>query len=102
MELEKSRINIEKNKDNISNELTNIFLRLDEAEKRIQSAKGTLNSANKAFKIAEVSAENGLITQLELKDARRFNDQANLNYYKAVYDYLDAYFDWEKATGKVK
>ncbi|MBN1408481.1 MAG: TolC family protein [Calditrichaceae bacterium] len=102
VELEKARINIEKNKDDISNELTNIFLRLDEAEKRITSAKGTLNSAQKAFKIAEVSADNGLITQLELKDARIFNDQANLNYYKAVYDYLDAYFDWEKATGRVE
>ncbi|MEJ2055985.1 MAG: TolC family protein [Calditrichaceae bacterium] len=101
VDLEKTKINIEKNKDNISNELTNIFLRLDEAEKRIQSAKGTLNSAEKAFKIAEVSADNGLITQLELKDARIFNDQAKLNYYKAVYDYLDAYFDWEKATGRV-
>jgi len=102
IDLEKSRINIDKNKDNISNEVTNIFLRLDEAEKRIQSAKGTLNSAEKAFKIAEVSADNGLITQLELKDTRIFSDQANLNYYKAVYDYLDAYFDWEKATGKVE
>jgi outer membrane protein TolC len=102
VELEKSQINIDKNKDNISNELSNIFLRLDEAEERIQSAKGTLNSADKAFKIAEVSADNGLITQLELKDARIFNDQAHLNYYMAVYDYLDAYFDWEKATGKVK
>ena len=102
VELEKSRIKIDKNKDDISNEMTNIFLRLDEAEKRIQSAKGTLNSAEKAFKIAEVSADNGLITQLELKDTRIFNDQANLNFYKAVYDYLDAYFDWEKATGRVE
>ncbi|MEJ2543443.1 MAG: TolC family protein [Calditrichaceae bacterium] len=102
VELEKAKINIEKSKDNITNELNNIFLRLDEAEKRIQSAKGTLNSAQKAFEIAEVSADNGLITQLELKDTRIFNDQANLNYYKAVYDYLDAYFDWEKATGRVE
>ena len=101
VDLEKSNINIDKSKDNITNEMNNIFLRLDEAEKRIQAAKGTLNSAEKAFKIAEVSADNGLITQLELKDARIFNDQANLNYYKAVYDYLDAYFDWEKATGQV-
>ncbi len=102
VELQKSKINIDKHRDNISNELTNIFLRLDEAEKRILSAKGTLGSAEKAFKIAEVSADNGLITQLELKDARIFNDQANLNYYKAVHDYLDAYFDWEKATGKIE
>ncbi len=102
VELEKSKINIDKNKDNISNEMTNIFLRLDEAEKRIQSARGTLSSADKAFKIAEVIADNVLITQLELKYTRIFNDQANLNYYKAVYDYLDAYFDWEQATGRVE
>jgi len=102
VELQKSKINIDKSRDNISNELINIFLRLDEAEKRIQSAKGILNSAEKAFKIAKVSADNGLITQLELKDARIINDQANLNFYKAVYDYLEAYFDWEKATGRVE
>jgi hypothetical protein len=35
---------------------------------------------------------------LELKEARVAYDQAQLNGYAAVYDYLDAYFDWEQAS----
>jgi hypothetical protein len=38
--------------------------------------------------------------QLELKDVRVLYDQATLNCYASIYDYLDAYFDWEQATGQ--
>ena len=72
---------------------------MEEACKRIQSASKSLETAKKAFKIAEITAANGLATQLELKDARVIYDQAILNGYAATYDYLDAYFDWEQATG---
>lgn len=99
VDLDKVHIRIEQTKEKIFNDLNNIYLRLDEAGQRILSAKETLKSAEKGFKIAEVSVESGVITQLELKDARIFFDQAMLNYYAAVYDYLDAYFDWEVAVG---
>ena len=58
-----------------------------------------MNTAEKAFRIAEVSARNGLATQLELKDARVVLDQAQVNYYSSIYQYLDAYFDWQNAIG---
>ena len=51
--------------------------------------------------IAETRVRNGLATQLELKDSRILLDQAQLNYYSSIYDYLAAYFDWQKATGNV-
>jgi outer membrane protein TolC len=98
IDLEKTRIKIEKEKESIHNELQNIYLRLEEAEKRIEAAKTVLETAKKAFEIAEVTAANGLATQLELKEARVAYDQAQLNGYAAVYDYLDAYFDWEQAA----
>jgi len=97
--LEKTRLKIEKEREAISIELRNIYLRLEEANKRIQAAKTTLETAKKAWEIAEVTAANGLATQLELKDARMVYDQARLNSYAAVYDYLDAYFDWQQAVG---
>ena len=53
----------------------------------------------KAFEIAEITSDNGLATQLELKDARLAYDQAKLNYFAAQYEYLEAYFDWELAVG---
>jgi outer membrane protein TolC len=97
--LEKTRLKIQKEQEAISNELRNIYLRLEEAGKRIQAAKTTLETAKKAWEIAEVTAANGLATQLELKDARMVYDQARLNSYAAVYDYLDAYFDWQQSVG---
>lgn len=101
IDLEKSNIQLDRLKDEIEKDLNNIHLRLKESDLRIRSAQSTLESTKKAFEIATVSAENGMITQLELKDARLFNDQAQLNYYMAIYDYLAAYFDWELATGRV-
>lgn len=102
IELEKTRINIEKAKEAIYNEISNIYLRLDEANKRIVSGEKSLKTAEKAYHIAETSTASGLATQLELKDARLLYDQAKVNFYSAVYDYLDAFFDWEMAVGKVK
>jgi len=96
---EKTRIQIEKEKDNIYKNLRDIYLRLEEAEKRMQASKTILATAKKAFEIAEVTASNGLATQLELKDARVIYDQAILNSYAAAYDYLDAYFDWQQEAG---
>ena len=98
--LDKSKIKLMQARENISNELDNIYLRLDEAEQRIISARSTIETSRKAYSIAETSAENGLITQLDLRDTRVYLDQAELNYYMAVFDYLNAYFDWEQASGQ--
>lgn len=102
IELAKTDIEISKFQDKISIEINNLKLKLDEAQKRINSAETTLTTAKKAFKIATITADNGLSTQLELKDARLALDQAKLNYFSAKYEYLDAYFDWELATGIAK
>ena len=101
IELDKTRIQIDKSKEDIERELESIRLRLDEAHNRIASAEATLKTAQKAFGIAEATTKAGLTTQLELKDSRVMLDQATTGYYSAVYEYLDAFFDWEKAVGAV-
>ena len=58
-----------------------------------------MKTAEKGYSIAQTSAENGMATQLELKDARLLYNQAELGYYVAVCDYLIAYFDYELAIG---
>lgn len=100
IEVEKTRLRIEQTMENIYNEIANNKLRLKETRQRIESAKTVLNVAEKAFKIAENTTRSGLTTQLELKDARVGFDQATLNYYAAIYDYLEAFFNWELATGQ--
>lgn len=100
IELNKTRISINRNKENIEMETESIRLRLEEANRRISSAEAILKTAKKAFTIAEATSKSGLATQLELKDSRVVLDQATTGYYSAVYEYLDAYFDWELSIGK--
>jgi outer membrane protein len=101
IDLDKTRIRIDQTRDNIRKEVADIRLRLEQAEDQILSADATRQAADKAFQIAQASAKSGLATQLELKDARLASDQAQLTYYASIYEYLSAYFDWEKAIGKV-
>lgn len=99
IEVDQTNLKISKFENEIFTEIENFGLKLSEAEKRISSAESTFKTAKKAFNIAEITFENGLATQLQLKDARLGYDQAKLNFYAAVYEYLEAYFDWELAVG---
>ncbi len=101
IERDKTTIKISKTEESVYKEVENIKLRLREAYKRIEAADVTRHTAKKAFIIAQTAADNGLATQLELKDARTLADQAELGYYAAVLDYLMAYFDYEYAVGKL-
>jgi len=102
IELDKTKVRIDQSREDIYREITSINLRMNEAFERIKSAQATLVSAEKAFQIAQASAQNGLATQLELKDTRVMFDQASLNRFVAIYDYLAAYFDWQKAIGNIR
>jgi len=100
-EVEKVKTRIAKADDNIQIDLQNIRLRIQEANQRIMAARKSVNVAERTFELAQSQAESGIITQVELKENRVALDEAQLNYYTAIYDYLDAYFDWERATGNV-
>ncbi len=102
IDLEKNRIRKEQMSETIQADLKNIYVRLQEAHERINAAQNTQKAAEKGFRIAQISADNGLITQFELNETRLYFDQAQLNYYAAIYDYLAAWFDWEYTVGQVK
>lgn len=102
IEVDQNNLRISKFENEIFTEINNLELKLTEAEKRITSAESTFKTAKKAFNISEITFENGLATQLELKDARLGYDRAKLNYYAAVYEHLEAFFDWELAVGIMK
>ena len=86
---------------NIAAELENLQLRMGEAMQRIRATEKSVNTARRAFEIAETRVDNGLSTQVELKDSRVALDQSQVNYYSAIFDYLSAYYEWELATGRV-
>lgn len=100
-EVEKVATRIQQTTDNIRIDLQNIRLRMREARQRIDAARHGVQTARRAYEIAETRVEHQLSTQVELKENRVALDRAQLNYYSAIYDYLDAYFDWQFATGRV-
>jgi outer membrane protein TolC len=100
LEKKKSQISLIKKQDEIRTQINNLQLLLDESAFRITSAETTLETAGKAYKIMEISSQNGLATQLDLKDARLNLSGAQLNYYSAIYDYLNSYFQWQQAIGE--
>jgi outer membrane protein len=101
LELSKNQLRLERLERDIQSELVNIHLRLQEASARIITAETTRETAGRAFAIAESGVSSGLVTQLELKDARLYLDNARLGYYSATWEYLSAWFDWQLALGNV-
>lgn len=99
LEHRQSQIRVEKARDIIEMELTNAMLNIKEARERITAAERNVDTAQRAFEIAESRTENGLATQLELKDSRLFLDQAIVTHLTAHFDYLKAYFEWQMVAG---
>jgi outer membrane protein TolC len=96
----KTQTRIAQVKDEIEIDLDNGWLNLQEANERITASEKNVSTAQRAFEIAEIRWDNGLATQLELKDSRLFLDQAKVNRLTAQFDYLKAYFDWQLVTGQ--
>jgi outer membrane protein TolC len=100
-EYEQSVIRLQQLKDDVAASLSSIYLTLKEAQQRILSAEATVETAKKAYTIAQTSYRAGVATQLDLKDATTSYELSNINYISSVYEYLAAFFDWEQAIGKV-
>jgi outer membrane protein TolC len=99
LNLGKQDTQLAKKRDDIQAEISGLYLSLKEAWERIESSKMTVATAEKAYRLARLSLENGLATQLEVNESAVQLEQIQLLYYSSVYEYLSLYFDWEKALG---
>ncbi len=96
----KSQIQLQEKQQQVGAELINARLRLNEAHTRINGAAKNVDVAQRAFEIAQTRVANGLSTQLELRDSRLLLDRAQVNDLSARYDYIKAYLNWQKVTGR--
>ncbi|RMF60635.1 MAG: TolC family protein [Calditrichaeota bacterium] len=80
-------------------EVENSRLKLEEARKRIEAQTQSVQQAEKALEIAKVRFRSGLSTQVELTNAETVLEQTKLAQLSAIYDYLIAKTDYEKALG---
>jgi outer membrane protein TolC len=71
-----------------------------EAKKRIAVQATTVQSAERSYALTRSRRKQGIGSQLELTDAELALNQAKVNYLQAVYDYLVAVANLEKALGR--
>ncbi len=73
---------------------------VEEARARITAQERTVQAAERSYKAVRSRHAQGLLRQIEVSDADLALAQAKTNYFQAVYDYLVAAADLDKALGK--
>lgn len=73
---------------------------LEESRKRIEVQDRTIRTAERSYEITLLRFREGIGSQLELADAELQLNKAKTNYLQAVYDYLIARVECDKALGR--
>jgi outer membrane protein TolC len=96
---ESLKMSVEGMENMITAEVTGVWFRLEEAREIIDSSSKGLEEAKESLHIAETSYEAGVVTSLEVMDARMAYMKAETNHYQAIHDYLVATAQLEKVSG---
>jgi len=91
---------IEKLKAQVLEEVNDALLDCRVAHTNIATAEKALSQARENWRITDLQYQQQVATSSDVLDARSFLTQANNNYYRAVYGYLDAVGSLEWTIGK--
>lgn len=86
-------------KQQIISQIKNLFVQLKEASQRIDTLKIALKQAKENLTLAMGRYEVGVGSSIEVVDAIVLYEQANTQYWQAVYDYNITYASIEKIMG---
>jgi outer membrane protein len=95
-----TRTRFEELKANIRAEVEVRILNFRESQKRIEVQSQTISVAERSYNISLLRFREGIGSRLELTDAELQLNKAKTNYLQAVYDYLVAGVQLEKALGR--
>ena len=95
-----TRTRVEDLKANIRAEVEVRLLNFRESQKRIEVQSKTISVAERSYKISLLRFKEGIGSRLELTDAELQLNKAKTNYLQAVYDYLVASVQLDKALGR--
>lgn len=100
LERQQNQTSLENLQEIIRSEISISLANVSEAKKRIAVQATTVQSAERSYAITRSRRQQGIGSQLELTDAELSLNQAKVNYLQAVYDYLVATANLEKALGR--
>ncbi|MBE0460467.1 MAG: TolC family protein [Candidatus Aminicenantes bacterium] len=85
--------------DIVKFETRQAILKIKEAMESLQSQEKNVEQATESLRIAELNYSEGLATTLDVSAAQAALSQAKTNYSQALYDYVIAKAELDKATG---
>jgi len=86
--------------ERIKLEVRKAFFDMEEAQERIEAQKENVELARKNLRIAEERHRQGLMSEIEVRDAQLSLTQAETDYFQALYDYDVASAFLDKAVCK--
>ena len=95
-----TRTRVDDLKANIRAEVEVRLLNFLESQKRIEVQSKTISVAERGYKISLLRFKEGIGSRLELTDAELQLNKAKTNYLQAIYDYLVASIQLDKALGR--
>jgi len=91
---------IEKLKAQVLQEVSDALIDCRVARTNIATAEKALSQARENWRITNLQYQQQVITSSDVLDARSFLTQADTNYYRAVYGYLDAVAGLKRTIGE--
>jgi outer membrane protein TolC len=88
-------------KNSIDLEIVQARVELENSIKNLQVQRENLELAEEVFRVTKIKYQEGIGSNIEVTDAQYALEQAETNYYSAMYDALIAKVDLEKALGKL-
>jgi len=98
--IQQAEVQLERLQRGVELEVSRAMRTLETARERIQSQQQTLQVAETNYEYTAERVEEGVSSQVELRQASDQLDQTRLNYLNAVFDYLVARSDLETALGR--
>lgn len=90
---------IERHRNQIKEEVHSAFLDCRTASNNIETASKALDQARENWRTTDLQYKQQVATATDVLDARAFLTQADSNYYRAVYGYLNAVAALDRAAG---
>jgi outer membrane protein TolC len=87
--------------DRLRDEIRTLVEQVEEARFRAGSQRLAVSLAQRGFEIASAQYREGLGSQMELTDSEVALRQSEFNYAGAVYDYLSAWAELDRAVGEI-
>jgi outer membrane protein TolC len=99
--LSSARIERDLAADRLRDEIRTLVEQVEESRFRAGSQRMAVSLAQRGFEIASAQYREGLGSQMELTDAEVALRQSEFNYAEAVYDYLSARAELDRAVGEI-